>query len=58
MMDWLANGTLGSGLLPRKWYPPTLLRLFDTDKYDESDATYNIMSDFLKVIDGLGYVAM
>ena len=57
-MDWVAIGLLGFGLLPRKWYPPTLLLLLDADKYEESEATYKIISERLKVIDGLGYVAI
>ena len=54
MMVWLASGNSSLILLPRKWYPPTLLRLLDADKCDESDATCRIISDLRKVIDGFG----
>ena len=35
---WLASGMLGLGLLLRKWYSPTWLWLFATNKYDESSS--------------------
>ena len=53
-----ASGLEKSGLLPRKWYPPTLLRPPGTDRCDELNNTHNTTSDALKVIDGLGHVTM
>ena len=52
-----ASGLEKSGLLPRKWYPPTLLHPPGTDRHDESDDTHNTTSDALKVIDRLGHIA-
>ena len=41
-------------ILPKKWYPPTLLLSFGTDKNNESDEIYSIILDFSYVIDVLG----
>ena len=53
-----ARGWFGSGLFPKKWYPPTLLRALDADKYDESEEIHRHISDALKVMDGFGHVAI
>jgi len=53
-----AIGFVGSYLFPRKWYPPTRLLALGMERYDESEEIHKIMSDFLYVIEGLGWVAM
>ena len=47
---WFPIGILESILLPRKWCPPTLLLLLDTNMHEESDATCNITSERLNVV--------
>jgi len=32
-----AKGLVGSGAIPRKWYPPTRLLAFGIERYEESD---------------------
>lgn len=49
-----ANGFEGSGLLPKKWYPPTLLHALDTDKYEESEEIQRHISEALYVMEGFG----
>ena len=44
-----------SHTLPKKWCPPTLLLAFEIDKNDESDEIHSITSDFLHVMDALGW---
>ena len=46
-----ANGLVKSGLLPRKWYPPTRLLPPVTDKYEESEDIHKTISDALNMID-------
>ena len=53
-----ANGLVKSGLLPRKWYPPTWLLPPMTDRYKESDDTYKTILDALNMIDRLGYIVI
>jgi len=53
-----ASGLLKSGLFPKKWYPPTLLRALDTDKYEESEDIQRYISNALYVMEGFGYVAI
>lgn len=51
------NGFDESGLFPKKWYPPTLLRALDTDRNEESEEIHRHISDALNVMEGFGYVA-
>ena len=53
-----ARGFDRSGLFPKKWYPPTLLRALDTDKYEESEDIQRHISNALYVMEGFGYVAI
>ena len=49
-----AKGLVGSGTIPRKWYPLTRLLAFGIERYEESDDIQSIISDALYVIEGLG----
>ena len=51
-------GSLSLGKLPRKKYPPALLRALAAVKYDASECMFRIMSEAQNCIFAFGFVAM